>query len=232
MFDMAFMSLGLAMPDPSALYWACGVFGGAFMFLALLGGDSDSDIDVDADIDVDFDADFDVDVDGGIDADGGGMLDASEALAHAHAGALSLATWFSFRFLVYFTFAFGALGVLFTYLTDLGRVVVLLISLVGGLAAGQGVHQLFRQIRRSSGNSAADIGDFMGKVGRVTVDIEYPLNGEVAVHVRSSERYLPALATREGAVFKQGDEVVIVGYQGGIARIVSRKEHEFLTNKN
>jgi len=229
MFDVVLMSLGLAMPNLSALYWACGVFGGAFMFLTLLGGDSDTDVDVDADIDVDFDADLDVDA--GVDADGGGVLDASEALGHAHAGALSLATWFSFRFLVYFTFAFGALGVLLTYLTDLGRLVVLLISLVGGLAAGQGVHQLFRQIRRASGNSAADIGDYIGKVGRVTVDIEYPQKGQVAVHVRSRERYLPALATREGDVFKQGEEVVIASYQGGIARVVSRKEHEFLTNK-
>ena len=169
-------------------------------------------------------------MDGDVDADGD--FDASEALAHAHAGALSLATWLSFRFLVYFTFVFGVFGLLLTHFSGLGRSATLLIALVGGLIAGQGVHQLFRQIKRTSGNSAADVEDYFNKIGRVTVAIEYPQKGEVAVHVRSRERYLPALAKHEGTTLKKGEEVVVVNYQGGVAEVVSREEHEFLTNKD
>ena len=75
-------------------------------------------------------------------------------------------------------------------------------------------------------NSAPRPSDYVNKLARVTIPITHPDKGEVAAHVRTARRCLPAVAAGETKSFRIGDEVVIVGYRAGVARVVAREEYE------
>lgn len=148
-------------------------------------------------------------------------------IAHAaHGGAAALTTWFSLRFVVFFVAMFGAIGAVLHHLTDLGAWTALCVALAVGLVSGQAVHQVFRYIRRTSGNSTTHPQDYVFKLGRVTVMIDGAHNGEVALHVRGGERFVPAVCGGATQHFGVGDEVVVVGYRAGVAQVVSRSEFE------
>ena len=136
------------------------------------------------------------------------------------------------QFVVYFMAMFGLIGATFTHLTDTGAGVTLAVAAAGGIIAGQGVHQLLRKLRRTSGNSTTQLTDYVNKTARVTIDMTHQNTGEVALQVRGTERFLPAVSKREDAEFLRGDTVTVVEYQGGMARVVSREEFEFLSNKD
>ena len=224
MFDLILMSLAVTIPDLTILYWICMIVGGSLLVLSILGAaEGDADVDFDADLSLDADVDVDVDVDTDLSADDVGV---------GHGGVGSLATWLSVRFLVYFVAVFGVLGVVFTYLTSTGRPATLGVAALGGLVAGQGVHQLFRKLKQSSGNSTTTVEDYINKIGRVSISVTSEQKGEIALRVRRSDRYIPALAKHADATFKTGDEVAVVEYCGGVAEVVSREEFEFLTKKD
>lgn len=232
MFDLISMSLAVTMPDLTILYWICMIVGGSLLVFSMLGaahGHTDADFHADVSADADIDIHTDVDVHADVDADtadvGHGDADAE------HGDAASLATWLSVRFLVYFVAVFGVLGVVFTYLTDVSGAGTLGVAVLGGLVAGQGVHQLFRKLRRSSSDSATTVKDYLNQIGRVSIAITHPRKGEIAIQVRSYERYIPATAKHPDTTFKVGEEVAVVGYHAGVAEVISREEFEFLTNK-
>ncbi len=225
MIDLNYLALAVAFPDLTVLYWICMIVGGsllAFSMLGAFGGHADTDFDAD------FDADFDVDVDAG-DVDVAGAGDA--LVGAGYADAASLAAWLSIRFVVYFTAVFGVLGVVLTYLSDNTPMTTAGVAVLGGLVVGQGVHQLFRKLKRSSSNSATTSADYEDKIGRVSATITYPRKGEIAISVRSRERFVPAVAKHPDTTFGVGDEVGVVAYRGGVAEVVSRKEFEFLAHK-
>lgn len=196
-------------------YWLCAIAGGGLILMTILlgetGGDS-SHTDVsagglDADIDADFaDADF------------------TDMTAETGPHALSLSSWFSLRFLLYAAATFGVVGLVFTYFGELSRGAVLAVALVAGLLVGQGVHQLFRLILRSSGNALTRAGDYVQRVARVTVAIEPDESGEVALDVRGTERYLSARAVGAVRSFAVGSEVIVTGYRAGVLHVVAREE--------
>lgn len=225
MFDLILMSLAITMPDLTILYWICMIVGGSLLVLSMVGA-AEGDADVDFDADVSFDADVDVDVDADVDTDF-----SADHVGAGPGGVGSLATWLSVRFLVYFVAVFGVLGVVFTYLTSTGRSGTLGISVLGGLIAGQGVHQLFRKLKQTSGDSTPTVEDYLNKIGRVSIPVTSAQKGEIALRVRRSDRYIPALAKHADATFKAGDEVAVVEYRGGVAEVISREEFEFLTKK-
>ena len=127
---------------------------------------------------------------------------------------------------------FGLIGVVLTYLSATASVTVLISALVGGLIVGQGVHQLLRKIRRSSGDSTPQPKDFVNKLARVTVGITPPNKGEVALRVGRAQRYIPAVSRREDKPFRAGEEVGVIAYHAGVAEVVSREEFEFLRNSD
>lgn len=226
MFDAALLSLLLADVATvlTASYWGGLIIGGGLLVVSILGG-HDSDVDVDVDAGFDFDADADLDFD--VDADAGVDVDLGTDVAHAaHGGFADLTTWFSLRFVVFFAAVFGAIGVILTYLTGLHPGITFVIALAVGLLVGQGVHQTFRLIRRTSGDSAPRPQDYVNKLARVTIAISHPQKGEVALQVRGARRFVPAVTSDAGQSFKVGDEVVVVGYRAGVARVVSREEFE------
>lgn len=235
MHDCALISLAFAWPALPALYWICLIVGGGLLLISSLAG-TDADAGIDADIgpdvafDADVDADFSADVDTGADVDMSADSPGHAHAEHAHAG--SLASWFSIQFLVFFMASFGLVGVVLTGLTDTGQYTVLGFALLAGIVIGQGVHQLMRSLRRSSGDSTLQPKDYINRPGRVTVSIRPPDKGEVALQVGRGERYLPAIAKRADCTFGIGDEVAVVGYSGGIAEVISREEFDFLTDGN
>ncbi len=233
--------------DAAALdiaYWGALIVGGGLLLVSIIGGshadagvDAHTGVDFDADVhmaDLDLDADFDVDadfdIDGAADFDVDVGTDIDTDIAHAsHAaggGAAALATWFSMRFVVFFLAVFGAVGVILTHLTAVGRTATLVVALVAGVAVGQAVHQMFRTIRRTSGDSTPSPRDYVNKLARVTIAIHHPRKGEVALHVRGTRRNVPAVADDARASFAAGEEVVVVGYRAGVARVVSRAQFE------
>ncbi|MFQ5463429.1 MAG: hypothetical protein ACE5E5_12495 [Phycisphaerae bacterium] len=224
-------------------------------------GDVDVDLDVDLDADFDFDAGAPLDVDLSLDADAAGDVDFSadtdidpgldadidtgidgdfaaepsaevHELGHAdHEGAMDLASWFSIRFVIYFMAAFGLVGTVLTHLSDHTDLVVLAWAMGSGLVVGQGVHQLFRKLRKTSGNSALTRKDFLGKTGRVTIAIKANRKGEIMLSVGRGERYVPATARHDNGSFESGERVAVIGYVGGVAEVISQKEFEFLNDR-
>ena len=237
MIDLNYLALAVAFPDLTVLYWICMIVGGsllAFSMLGAFGGHADTDFDADFDVDaaggLDVEADIEVDVD--VDAGDIEVAGAGDALVGAgYADAASLAAWLSIRFVVYFTAVFGVLGVVLTYLSDNSPTTTAGVAVLGGLVVGQGVHQLFRKLKRSSSNSATTSADYVDKIGRVAATITYPRKGEIAISVRRRQRFVPAVAKHPDTTFGVGDEVGVVAYRGGVAEVVSRKEFEFLSHK-
>jgi len=247
--------LAVTFPDLTTLYVVCAIVGGSLLLISTMsffGGDADADVDADTDFDVDgnvdldgigaeVDVDADADIDADVDMDADADVDADvhvetadAADAHAgagHVGAMGLASWLSVRFLVYFCAVFGILGIVLTYMTDYAPGMTFGVSLAGGIVVGQGVHQLFRKLKKSSSNSATTEADYVNQVGRVSVTITYPQKGEVAIPVRSNERFVPAVAKHPDTNFKVGEEIGVIAYRGGVAEVVSREEFDFLTHK-
>ncbi len=241
MFDPILLDMAISFPTLITLYWICLIVGGGLLVIStFLGGDhhagGDMDMDVGGDIDlggdvdvggdlsVDAHVDADVGMDPDVSTDGGGELN----IEQAHA--MSLASWFSIRFLTYFMAAFGVVGVVLTHMSEFGSGATAAWAVLAGLVVGQCVHQIMRGLSRNSGNSALGPKDYINKLARVTVTITYPRKGEVAVPVIRGERFVPAIAKRANTKFKVGDQVAVVAYRGGIAEVVSREEYEFLTS--
>ncbi len=218
-------------------YVICLIVGGGMLAVStLLGGDSHGDVDAGGDLGLDGHADldgadFDADT-GGLDADAAHGADLVHADA-AHHGAMidgaSLASWFSIRFVIYFMAVFGLIGTILSYLSGAGPLASFVAAMVGGVLVGQIVHQAIRWLRRSGGNSALVVDDYLNRRARVTVTIAPSAKGEVSLELRGDTRYVPARARRSDEAFKIGDDVVVVGWSQGTAEVLSVKEHEFLT---
>ena len=159
---------------------------------------------------------------------GGGGSEA--AVGHAASGPLALANWCSVKCGVYFAAMFGGVGLTLDKLTDMTPFSVLVYALIGGFIIGQGAHQFLRLIRKTSGNSQVSVRDFINRTGRVTIRVQPPKRGEVAVHIGDRERFVPAVSRRPDDEFKVGDKVVIVGFNAGTAEVISKREHEFTTD--
>jgi hypothetical protein len=211
----------------AATYVVCFIVGGGLLAISTIFGHH-TDTDVDADLDVDFDADVDVgaDLDASADLDVDADPDAVH-IGHAAEG-ISLATWFSIRFLVYFTATFGAVGTILTYMSSASAGAVLAASVAAGLVVGQAVHQALRYLKRTSGDSAATVRDYLNRSGRVTIAIEKGHRGEVALQVRGRERFVAATAKRPDTEFSVGDRVAVVTFADGQAEVISQREFDFI----
>jgi len=208
----------------TAAYWLGLIIGGGLVIVSALGAlDGGADVDVDGGFDFEADADveFEIEADADFDLD----ADVSHA-AHAAEGATALTTWFSMRFLVFCVAVFGAAGVIFTYMSELATWTVFYVALIAGLIVGQAVHQIFLLIRRTSGDSTPRPRDYVNRLGRVTMAIKNPDKGEIALQIRGSRRNVPAVSRDDVTDFDAGDEVVVVGYRAGVARVISRAAFE------
>jgi len=216
----------------TTLYVICLVVGGGLLVIStVLGGHADSDVDVSLDTHADFDFHPEVDAPAGdvhLDSPADADLHVEHVEAQHEAGGLSLASWFSIRFVVYFTATFGLVGTVLSYTTGMSTWAVLGIALAAGIVVGQAAHQVLRYIQRTSGDSTATVRDFLNRPARVTLALASGQRGEVALQVRGRERFVPALPRRSDDRFSAGDSVVVVAYANGTAEVVSREEYEFI----
>lgn len=203
MFDAALTTLAVSLPELTTLYWVCLIVGGGLIVISsVAGGDADAGFDADLDVDLDVDT------------------------GHAYASALT--SWFSIQFVVFFLAMFGVVGVTMTHLTQRTSGVVLTLAISAGLLVGQGVHQLLRKLRRSSGDSTPKVDDYINKLARVTITVANEKKGEIALRVGRSDRFIAALARHSDDTFSPDQQVGVVAYRDGVAEVVSREEFEFL----
>ena len=236
--NLEISSFLIAMPALTGVYIISLIVGGGLIaFSTILGGQGDGGFETDfspeldahvGDVDVHVDVDADADVGHDVDLGDEGGHDA--AVGHAASGPFALANWFSVKFVVYFAAMFGGVGLTLDKLTDMTPFSVLVYALIGGFIIGQGAHQFLRLIRKTSGNSQVSVRDFINRTGRITIRVQPPKRGEVAIHIGDRERFVPAVSRRPDDEFKVGDKVVIVGFNAGTAEVISKREHEFTTD--
>ena len=199
------------------------IVGGGLLLLSLfLGGHGNADVHADLSGDLGMGAHVPGDFHHGAD------------IGHHTSGGhgLSLASWFSLQFAVYFLAMFGLIGTTMTFIAKVGPEVVLTSAVVGGLLVGQLVHQALRALKRSGVGSDLTAEDFLKRPARVTIAIEPPRRGEIAVPSRSGERFLAAVSRRGDDRFKVGDRVVVVGLSNGVAEVLSKEEYAFVSDSN
>lgn len=233
MFETTVMLLAAGGTGLVTVYWICLIVGGGLLLIScVMGSHGHADTGVDFGPDASFHADVGVDAhaDLATDAHAGGEV--GHDVSTDHHGAGSLTTWFSIQFAVFFMAVFGLIGVVLTHLTETGRGVTAGVAVGGGMIVGQGVHQLLRKLRRSSGDSSPQPKDYVNKLARVTIAITPPNKGEIVLRVGRADRYVPAVAKRGDASFGVTEEVAVVGYNGGVAEVISREEYDFVTGKD
>lgn len=177
------------------------------------------------------DADVSGDLSGGHAGDhdfGGDGHHAGDADHHGGHHGMSLASWFSMQFVVFFLAIFGLVGTAMTYTGASDPMWVLIASIGGGAVVGQIVHQVLRALKRSGVASDLTARDFLDQPARVTIGFEGGRRGEIAIASKNGERFLAATAQRRDDRFSVGDPVVVVSLTGGVAEVVSRTEHEFV----
>jgi membrane protein implicated in regulation of membrane protease activity len=191
---------------------------------SLFGGHATADVHVDGGFDFSTDVHADLPSDVHVDPSGGtdGAFDG--VAGHGHEW-FSLTSWFSISFVVYFLAVFGLVGTSLTLFSGIEPRGVGLLAALSGLVAGQGVHQLLRFLRRTSGNSAPTAAEYVNRPARVTIAINGRNKGEVAVCVRGGTRFIPATARQAGTRFERGDHVVIVDLNDATAEVVAQEGH-------
>ncbi len=205
------------MSTVAMLYIIALIVGGGLLLLSVLFG-SHGGTDVHADLSGGM----------GMDAHAGGDLHHGVDTEHHGGHGLSLSSWFSMQFAVYFLVTFGLLGTTLTYVARVRSGVVLACATIGALVVGQLVHQALRALKRSGVGSDLTPDDYLNKAARVTIALEASRRGEVALPSRNGERFLAAVARRGDDRFKVGDRVVVVGLSNGVAEVVSKEEYEFV----
>jgi hypothetical protein len=193
------------------------VGGGLILISTMLGSHGNADVHADLSAGVGVDHHFGGDGHHGTDVD-----------HHAGDHGLSLASWFSMQFGVFFLAIFGLIGTAMTYASGVEAPTVLAAAIVGGAVVGQVVHQTLRALRKTSVGSDLTTQDYLDHAARVTIAFDASRRGEVAVASRNGERFLAAQARRDDDRFKVGDQVVVVGFVSGVAEVVSKTEHEFV----
>lgn len=213
-------------PVPMAtIYVVSLVLGGGMLLISsVLGGHASTDVQVDGGFD--FSGDVHTDLPGDVHVDPSGGADGAfdSAAGHGHEW-FSLTSWFSISFVVYFLAVFGLIGTSLTYLSNVDPRGVAALAVLGGVIAGQVVHQLLRFLRKTSGNSALNVTEYVNQQACVTIAINGHNRGEVAITIRGGTRFIPAVARQTNARFEKGDHVVIVEVNDATAEVVSHEEY-------
>lgn len=183
------------------IYLVCLLVGGFFVTLSVLGGDTDADMDVDVDVDVDIDADIDTDVDFG-----------------ASTGFIDL---LSIRALFLFATFFGLIGTALTWL-EADPTLTLALSIGIGLITGLGGNYVIKRYGQAHVSSDVAPHEIQGKTGKVLLPFEAGEKGKISLVVKGTQLRLVARALDDASTeqFKQGEEVVVIRTESGIAEIV------------
>jgi len=130
-----------------------------------------------------------------------------------------LATFLSVRFWTFFLAFFGLTGLLFTALGLLPWSWAIGIVATGvGLAAGGGAALAFREMTKRQTNSAAMVGDLVGKTVRVVVPFGPGETGKVRFETKGTTQELLAVSI-DDTRFASKEEALIVSIDGTRAKV-------------
>lgn len=173
--------------------------------IGLGGNDADADADGDADFDADGDADFEAEIDAEADFD----TDIDEP----NAGIAGF-RFFTVRGIVAFFCIFGWTGVSLTG-TNLTTPVIIILSVVAGLAAMFVIGLMFYAVRRLQSSGNIKYRNAVGKMAEVYIPIPALRIGKGKVMVTMQERLVEAQAvTDEESKIGTGETVKVVGSIG------------------
>lgn len=125
----------------------------------------------------------------------------------------------SLRFWTFFTAFFGLTGLVLGGLGLLGsQVLVALLAVVMGLGSGLGAVYTLRKLDSvEESSSLGDVGEYVGKTGRVLVAISPGQTGKVRLQVRGST--VDVLAKTDDASIAVGDEAIVLELEGTTVRV-------------
>jgi hypothetical protein len=143
---------------------------------------------------------------------------------HGGAGQILLGL-FSTRNLTYFLAAFGAAGLILTFL-DVAAVTTALVAGSLGVVSMGLSHTVFTWLKRT--DSALNVfgdADFSGMLARVVLPVSATERGQIACNVAGREMYLTARLDANGpATLQVGDEVIILHADDGVATIIAASQ--------
>lgn len=187
------------------VYWICFGVGGAFVFLAAVGGLDGADV-ADADFDLEVDVDEDVDLE---------LSDPGDASPRRRRDRpirprfplLRLLT--SFKFWTFGSCFFGLTGLVLTRLgVNPGMVAIAAIAI--GLFCGLSIAWALRSLRRRQVNSLVQTADLAGLEGIVEIPLSADSRGKVRLNVKGSLVEFIAY-TNETRTLQTGDRVFVIG---------------------
>jgi hypothetical protein len=123
--------------------------------------------------------------------------------------------------LLIFLFVFGLFGYVLHNLTNVGAVASVLIPLLIGVASGIALGNFLVRFFRTSPESLLDAESsrLEGRLGRISMAIREGGVGEVIFTAKGGGRQSIAARSADGQPISDGAEIVILGYQDGVARV-------------
>jgi hypothetical protein len=123
--------------------------------------------------------------------------------------------------LLIFLFVFGLFGYVLHNLTNVGAVASVLIPLLIGVASGVALGNFLTRFFRTSPESLldADSSRLEGRLGKVSMTIREGGVGEVIFTAKGGARQSIAARSADDQPIPGGAEIVILGYQDGVARV-------------
>jgi membrane protein implicated in regulation of membrane protease activity len=123
--------------------------------------------------------------------------------------------------LLIFLFMFGLFGYVLHNLTNVGAVASILIPLLIGVASGIALGNFLTRFFRTSPESLldADSSRLEGRLGKVSMAIREGGVGEVIFTGKGGARQSIGARSADGQPIPDGAEIVILGYQDGVARV-------------
>ena len=167
------------------------------------------------------------DVTGHLGASGGNHA-ADSSHPESGGGHHALPIVLSLRFWTFAFLAFGLVGALLWFFRLSGSLTTFLLAAGMGLGSGAFASFTFRALSRGEISSGGELGDVVGKLGRVLVAPSGATYGKVRIEVRGqSQDYL---AKTDEGVLEPGTFVLIDDVRDGIAR-VSRAPDELVPTR-
>ena len=195
------------------LYLFCFALGGLLLLASILLGDKDGGHDSGGDAHAEGETGGSQGIDHGVAATPGSVAGAFTA-------------FLSMRFWMFFLAFFGLTGLVLDGLDLIPNSgVALAISLAMGLATGQITAAVFRHLSTSETSTAASVGDYVGKSGRVLIGfgpgglgkVRLTLKGTTVDVLATSDEERPFTPGEEGLVIQMNDTTAVVARVPGRA---------------
>jgi membrane protein implicated in regulation of membrane protease activity len=126
----------------------------------------------------------------------------------------------SFRFWIFTLLGFGFSGTLLHFLSLAGPVTAALVAAFAGLSSGLFATWAIRVAMRSSSTSSDDVTQARGRTGRVLVPCAKGKVGQIRIEMKGQS--VDLLATTDEDEISRGEHVLVVDFDGDVARVARR----------